>query len=70
MIILKVNCSKSSCTNCINLSESISQKFKSDESFKKAQNYFMQVYEKYPDDQDAPKSLFLSGFILANDLKI
>jgi len=42
---------------------------KSDESFNKAQNYFMQVYEKYPDDQDAPKSLFLSGFILANDLR-
>ena len=38
------------------------------ESFKKAEKYFMQVYEKYPDSEEAPKSLFMSGFILANDL--
>ena len=42
---------------------------KPEESFDRAQKYFMQVYEKFPDDQDAPKALFLSGFILANDLK-
>jgi TolA-binding protein len=39
------------------------------ESFDKAQNYFYQSFEKDPDSPDAPKSLFLSGFILANDLK-
>jgi TolA-binding protein len=30
----------------------------------------MQVYEKYPDSEEAPKSLFMSGFILANDLML
>jgi TolA-binding protein len=40
------------------------------ESFDKAEKYFMQVYEKYPDSEEAPKSLFMSGFILANDLML
>jgi tetratricopeptide (TPR) repeat protein len=44
------------------------KKVKPVESFELAQNYFYQSYEKNPDNPDAPKSLFLSGFILANDL--
>ena len=44
-------------------------KLKPSESFDRAQKYFYQVYEKYPDSEEAPQSLFLSGFILANDLK-
>ena len=39
------------------------------ESFKKAEETFREVYNKYPDDSKAPMALFLSGFILANDLK-
>lgn len=42
---------------------------KPEESFNYAQKYFMQVYEKYPNSENAQQSLFLSGFILANDLK-
>ena len=38
------------------------------ESFNRAQEYFMQVFEKYPESDEAPKSLFLSGFIFANNL--
>jgi len=45
------------------------EKLKPSESFNQAQKYFYQVYEKYPDSEEAPQSLFLSGFILANDLK-
>jgi TolA-binding protein len=45
------------------------EKLKPAESFNQAQKYFYQVYEKYPDSEEAPQSLFLSGFILANDLK-
>ena len=39
------------------------------ESYKKAEETFRQVYNKYPEDKKAPMALFLSGFILANDLK-
>ncbi len=39
------------------------------ESYKKAEETFREVYNKYPDDKKAPMALFLSGFILANDLK-
>jgi TolA-binding protein len=42
---------------------------KTEESFNRAQKYFMQVYEKYPDSEEAPKSLFMAGYILANDLQ-
>ncbi len=39
------------------------------ESYKKAEEIFRKVYNKYPDDKKAPMALFLSGFILANDLR-
>ncbi len=42
---------------------------KTEESFDRAQKYFIQVYEKYPESEEAPKSLFMSGYILANDLQ-
>jgi len=35
----------------------------------KAEETFRQVFNKYPDYEKAPMALFLSGFILANDLK-
>lgn len=38
------------------------------ESAEKAQYYFYTVYERYPEYPDAPKSLFMSAFILANEL--
>ncbi|GAB4290828.1 MAG: hypothetical protein Kow0098_09730 [Ignavibacteriaceae bacterium] len=40
------------------------------ESLKKAADIFRSVYEKYPDHKQAPLSLFMSGFILANELKL
>ena len=39
------------------------------QSSDRAQKYYFQVYEKYPDSKNAPQSLFLSGFILSNDLQ-
>ncbi|MFO7444826.1 MAG: tetratricopeptide repeat protein [Ignavibacteriaceae bacterium] len=39
------------------------------ESLEKASKIYREVYEKYPDSEEAPKSLFMSGFILANELK-
>ncbi len=39
------------------------------ESYKKAEATFREVFNKYPEDSRAPMALFLSGFILANDLK-
>lgn len=39
------------------------------ESYKKAEETFRLVYNKYPDTKKAPMALFLSGFILANDLR-
>ena len=47
----------------------LDKNIKPTESFEKAEKYFMQVYEKYPDSEEAPKALFMSGFILANDLQ-
>ncbi len=38
------------------------------ESQKIAQKYFYQVYEKFPASDEAPKSLFMSAYILANEL--
>lgn len=38
------------------------------ESQKKAVEIFHNVYEKYPESERAPMSLFLSGFIQANEL--
>ncbi|MEP0861647.1 MAG: tetratricopeptide repeat protein [Ignavibacterium sp.] len=38
------------------------------ESADKAQYFFRTIYDKYPDNPDAPKSLFMSAFILANEL--
>ena len=48
-----------------NLDKSVSQS----ESFDLSQKYFREVFDKYPNSVDAPKSLFMSGFILANELK-
>lgn len=39
------------------------------ESQKIAQKYFYQVYERFPNSDLAPKSLFMSAYILANELK-
>lgn len=39
------------------------------ESNKKAVEYFRLFYKEFPKSQDAPKALFLTGFILANHLK-
>lgn len=39
------------------------------ESFKLASENYFKVYEKYPDSEEAPISLFQSGFILDNELK-
>lgn len=38
------------------------------QSAEKARLYFQSVYEKYPEHPDAPKSLFMAAFILANEL--
>lgn len=38
------------------------------ESNRKAVDYFRLLYKEYPNSKDAPKALFLSGFILANNL--
>ncbi len=40
-----------------------------DESLHKAADLFRSIYDKYPQNSNAPKALFLSGFILANDLR-
>ncbi len=40
-----------------------------EESSKKASDTFREVFDKYPGTKRAPMALFLSGFILANDLK-
>jgi tetratricopeptide (TPR) repeat protein len=34
-----------------------------------AQKYFYQVYQKYPESSEAAKSLFMSAYLLANELK-
>lgn len=39
------------------------------ESYKKAVKTFRDLFNKYPDNKKAPMALFLSGFILANDLR-
>lgn len=38
-------------------------------SYNRAQKYFREVFDKYPDSEDAPNSLFMSSFILANNLR-
>ncbi len=38
------------------------------ESNKKAVEYFRLLYKEFPNSKDAPKALFLSGYILANHL--
>lgn len=40
-----------------------------EESSQKASDTFREVFDKYPGSKRAPMALFLSGFILANDLK-
>ncbi|MBI5808400.1 MAG: tetratricopeptide repeat protein [Ignavibacteriales bacterium] len=39
------------------------------ESNRKAVDYFRKLYKEYPKSEDAPKALFLSGFILSNNLQ-
>lgn len=39
------------------------------ESFEKAAGYYRKVFENFPDSSQAPKSLFMAGFIYANELK-
>jgi TolA-binding protein len=39
------------------------------ESYKKAAELFISVSEKYSDSEQAPSSLFMAGFIYANDIK-
>lgn len=39
------------------------------ESNKKAVEYFRLLYKEFPKSNDAPKALFLSGYILANHLQ-
>lgn len=34
-----------------------------------AQQYFYKVFEKFPKSPEAPKSLFMSAYLLANELK-
>ena len=41
---------------------------KPDESFEKAIYYYRQVYKNFPDNPDAEKSMFMVGYIQANDL--
>jgi len=43
--------------------------FKETESMEKAVNIFKSVFDKYPDSKQAQVSLFMAGFIQANDLK-
>jgi TolA-binding protein len=43
--------------------------FKETESMEKAVTIFKSVFEKYPDSRQAQVSLFMAGFIQANDLK-
>jgi len=39
-----------------------------EESNKKAVEYYRELYKNFPKSEDAPKALFMSGFILANNL--
>ncbi|OGV21070.1 MAG: hypothetical protein A3J84_03370 [Ignavibacteria bacterium RIFOXYA2_FULL_37_17] len=39
-----------------------------EESLKKAVEYYQKLYRLFPKDERAPKALFMSGFILANEL--
>jgi TolA-binding protein len=43
--------------------------FKENESMEKAVTLFKSVFDKYPDSKQASISLFMAGFIQANDLK-
>ena len=40
-----------------------------DESLKKAVEYYQRLYQQFPKNERAPKALFMSGFILANELR-
>lgn len=39
------------------------------ELFDRAQKYFREVFDKYPKSEEASNSLFMSSFILSNELK-
>ncbi len=39
------------------------------ESQSLAQQYFYEIFEKFPKSEQAPKSLFMSAYLLANELK-
>ena len=45
------------------------KKLSEKESLQKSADLYKQVFEKYPNSPKAPTSLFMSAFILANDLK-
>lgn len=44
------------------------QNISNEESNKKAVEFYRELYKKFPNSADAPKALFMSGFILANNL--
>ncbi|MCK6615738.1 MAG: tetratricopeptide repeat protein [Ignavibacteriales bacterium] len=39
------------------------------DAYQKAITSYTSVYEKYPDSKEAPLALFMTGFILANEMK-
>lgn len=39
-----------------------------EESLKNAVEFYQKLYQQFPKDERAPKALFMSGFILANEL--
>lgn len=44
------------------------QNVSNEESNKKAVEFYRELYNNFPNSVDAPKALFMSGFILANNL--
>jgi len=44
------------------------ENIRADSSFMKCAFYYGEVFKKYPNSKDAPKALFMSGFINANEL--
>lgn len=44
------------------------ENIRADSSFMKSAYYYGEVFNKYPNSKAAPKALFMSGFIYANEL--
>lgn len=40
------------------------------EQLKKAVDFYLKVYNNYPDSSETPKALFYAGFLLANELQM